>query len=44
MFCTNMDLVESFYTSFLNVGKVQIGSFVTWRQFSQKVIDNLFSI
>ena len=35
MYCTNMDLVESSSRSFIKVGNVKFGSFVTWRQFCQ---------
>ena len=30
--------------TFLEVRKVKFGSFFTWRQFSQQLFDNLFSI
>ena len=30
--------------NFIKVGKVKFGSYVNWRQFSQKVFDHFFSI
>ena len=44
MHSKNMDLVESSQRSILKVRKVKFGSFFTWRQFSQKLFDNFFSI
>ena len=41
MYCKNVDLVESSKRSFI---KVKFGSFFTWRQFSQKLLDIFFSI
>ena len=44
MYCKNVDLVESSQRSILKVRKVKFGPFSTWRQFSQKLFDNFFSI
>ena len=44
MHCKNVDLVESSLRSILKVGKDKFGPFSTWRQFSQKLFDNFFSI